>query len=329
MDKFPKEKISIVLQGGCVTDTKEVILSLQKLFPEAELILSTWENSDVSNLPTDKVIFSTDPGAIYCDKISGTLNNVNRQLVSTKAGIAAATRPFILKTRTDILFRDTKFLEYWGKYDDLPSLFLGNRLLICNYYTRNPRIFNTCFHPSDWIMFGRAEDIRAYYNGISLMSDEDGIWFRNHPKASTFFTNYLCRYTPEQHIFLSFLRQKQCVNCSCYYDHTPGLIEGTERVFAECFVVLDYQKQLGITFPKYDPNRYFEKHTLISHWQWKALYMHYCRKQQSILWYLYLSRSYLFCFLGRLRTICVLILDRLNLKETVKKILSTKQKKQH
>ena len=314
--------ISIIIQGAISPNTAEVVHQLRHLFCGAEIILSSWRNSNLKSICADKIIQSDDPGGVVADPVTQTMNNVNRQLVSTKAGIAAATRPFILKTRTDILFRDTKFLEYWGKYDDLSSPFLGNRLLICNYYTRNPRIFNTCFHPSDWIMFGRAEDIRAYYNGISLMSDEDGIWFRNHPKASTFFTNYLCRYTPEQHIFLSFLRQKQCVNCSCYYDHTPGLIEGTERAFAECFVVLDYQKQLGITFPNYDPNRYFEKHTLISHWQWKALYMHYCRKQQSILWYLYLSRSYLFCFLGRLRTMCILLLDRLNLKEFVKKMLS-------
>ena len=316
-------QISIVIQGRVDNVvTAQRIETIRAHFPTSEIILSTWENSNVAGLSVDKVIFSEDPGAVYCDEVAGTLNNVNRQLVSTQAGLAAATRPYILKTRTDILFDNADFLEYFGKYDDVPSKYFQNRLLICNFYTRNPRVFNTCFHPSDWIVFGKAEDVRAYYNNTPLMSEEEGNWFRSREKETTFFTNYLCRFTPEQHLFLGFLRQKEQADCSCYYDHRPQLVEQTERAFAECFVVLDYQKQLGITFPKYNPNRYLEKHTLLSHWQWKALYSHYCKHSVSFLWFIYRIRALAIRAASGVRTLGVRLLDKLGIKESVKRVLS-------
>lgn len=104
------EGLSLVVQGGVNNPlTARCMEALRKQFPNAELILSTWESSDVTGLLADKIVFSPDPGATVCDEVAGVLNNVNRQLVSTKAGIAAASRPFILKTRTDILFRNADF----------------------------------------------------------------------------------------------------------------------------------------------------------------------------------------------------------------------------
>lgn len=317
------KNISVVCQGAVEHPvTKECLVALRNVFPKAELILSTWTGTDISGLPYDKVVFSSDPGAVYCDTVTQTLNNVNRQLVSTQAGLIAATRPYILKTRTDILFQDAEFLSYFAKYDRVPSANFQNRLLICNYYTRNPRVFSTCFHPSDWIVFGRAEDVRGYYAGTPLMTAEEGVWFHSRCKQSTFFTNYISRFTPEQHIFLGFLRQHRPVACDCYYDRTPALVKETERAFAECFVVLDYGKQLPITFTKYNPNRYLERGTLISHWQWKALYRHYCRGGFSPLWPIYLLHAARRRTLTGIRTRCIRCLDRLGWKEAVKGILS-------
>ena len=313
--------ISILVQGKVVNESQHILKQLREIMPNAEIILSTWECSNITDLDYDKIIFNSDPDAVYCDEVTGTLNNVNRQLISTQTGLAATTRPFILKTRTDILIHNSDFLEYFGRYDDVPSTYFRNRLLICNYYTRNPRVFDTCFHPSDWIVFGRAEDVRAYYESIPLMGSEEGNWFRTREKASTFFTNYLCRFTPEQHIFLNFLRQHSEVDCQCYYDHRKALVEQTERAFAECFVVLDYQKQLGITFPKYNPNRYLEKHTLIHHWQWKALYQHYCANSSAMLWRMYLVYAGALCLASKIRTCMVRLLGKLGLKEMVKSML--------
>lgn len=320
------ENLSVIVQGGIDNVlTARCMESIRKQFPNAEIILSTWENSNATGLVADKVVFSPDPGAVYCDEVAKILNNVNRQLVSTKAGIEVATRPFILKTRTDIMFHSADFLSYFGKFDGVPSKYFHNRLLICDNFTRNPRVICTCFHPSDWIVFGRAEDVRDYYRNIPLMTQEDGDWFRNRKKEFSIYTNLICRFTPEQHIFLGYLKQKEFVNCKCYYDHRVNLVVQTERAFAECFVVLDYQKQLDIEFLKYNPNRYKDKYTLISHWQWKALYQHYCLSSVSILWVMYCALNCFLLGVSVLRTFLIRVLDCLGLKETVKRFLRGRQ----
>lgn len=316
--------ISIVVQGAYSDITLICLSSFRKIFPNAEIILSTWQNSEVSSPDADRIIFSDDPGTVFADKVAKTLNNVNRQLVSTKAGLAAATRQFVLKTRSDVVFHNGNFITYFGKYDGIQSPYFQNRLLICNYYTRNPRISHICFHPSDWLLFGTRSDILQYYETIPCMSESEAGWFETRKKASAIFTNYLCRFTPEQHIFLSFINKYQPVDCNCYYDFSCNLAQRTERAFADCFVVLDYQKHWAISFSKYDPNRYLEKYTLISHWQWRAIYGHYYRRGPALGWWCYRIRIFLFALLMLMRKTCVRILDFWGIKELVKKVLSSR-----
>lgn len=114
-------EISVIVQGGIGKLTEESLRSLVNALPGAEIILSTWKGMDTGGLHYDKLVLSQDPGAVYCDRVAGTLNNVNRQLVSTQAGLRAATRPYILKTRTDILFENAEFLSYFQKYDSVPQ----------------------------------------------------------------------------------------------------------------------------------------------------------------------------------------------------------------
>lgn len=315
--------ISIVVQGEIHEQfTPAVITSLRKSFPEAEIILSTWEGSNTDPFDVDKCCFSVDPGAVLADEKSQTKNNINRQLISTQAGLKLATRSYILKTRTDIVFHNADFLFWFKKYDVIPSLYFENRLLICNYCTRNPRVFPACLHPSDWIVFGNQADVKKYYQHLPLMTDEEGTWFRSHSKGTAFLKNYICRFTPEQHIFIYFLRGLSDFECTCYYDCNPDLVALTEKSFAECFVVLDYQRQLPISFLKYNPNRYRDRYTLISFWRWQALYRHYCKKIFSFYWYAHLLSALFLSFVSKVRAVAIKILDCLGLKETVKSLLT-------
>ena len=152
--------VSIVVQGVINEYTKECLLSIRKNFPNAQIILSTWVNSEIDDLDYDKVVFSEDPGASIIDDVSGTLNNVNRQIISTKSGLKQAERKYVLKTRTDIIWNDDNILNYFALYDEgYNSKHFHNRVLICNYYTRNPSVLPLPFHISDWIAFGLNEDI--------------------------------------------------------------------------------------------------------------------------------------------------------------------------
>lgn len=319
--KIVSGDISIVIQGAVSSDTKTVLKSLRTVLPGAELILSTWEGTNIDGLDFDKSVLSPDPGAQMADEISGTVNNVNRQVVSSVAGLKAVSRPFVLKTRTDIIINSAKFLSYFGKYDNNAPHIFKNRLLICNYYTRNPRAMKICFHPSDWLLFGNTEDVRLYYCNIPLQTDQDADWFRFHKKTQTLFTNYLSRFTPEQYIFINFLRQFQSVPIECYYNFNHALMHLTEELFARCFVVLDYQDQLDIHFIKYDPNRYLEKHSLLSHKQWLVIYRHYCARTMPLCWWCYCISNGVARFSFFARKAVVKALDVIGLKETVKSLL--------
>lgn len=311
----------MIVQGAVSEFTPACLKSIRASFPAAEIILSTWEGTDVSGLVADKFVFSDDPGSQTGDEQAGIPNNVNRQIISTQAGIAYASGKYILKTRTDILIESGDFVSYFGKYDFQKSSYFENRILISNFYSRSPRSAKICFHPSDWMAFGNADDIRKYYNYLNLQSEEDANWFKTHDKKESVYLNFICRYTPEQFIFLQYIKQFCSVDFEyhCYVSRNNIVL--TEKLFAECFVVLDYGKELKIRFAKYSPNRVREKHTLISHRLWKALFTHYCEDKHSFYWFWYLLVCRIDEIISILRHFTVRILTILGIKESLKRFL--------
>lgn len=132
------EKITVVVQGAIVPDegrgTKEVCASIRALLPGAEIILSTWENSNYQGIPYDKVLENKDPGALDSQyegrEKSAVRNNFNRQLISTLHGIREAGREYVMKLRSDSLLRDLSFLRFYEKY--------GREQNIACFEPRNP-----------------------------------------------------------------------------------------------------------------------------------------------------------------------------------------------
>ena len=107
--------ISIVIQGAInPTETPKCISSIRHNLPEAEIILSTWEGSDTSNLDYDKLVLNQDPGATSITK--KIKNNMNRQLLSTQNGLKIAEKKYVLKLRSDLILSNTNFLKYFDKF---------------------------------------------------------------------------------------------------------------------------------------------------------------------------------------------------------------------
>ena len=83
------EDISVVVQGAInKEETPKCLKSIRKFLPEAEIILSTWEGSDISAIDGlyDVLLLNKDPGCGYYYKNESGIksNNLNRQLVSTR-----------------------------------------------------------------------------------------------------------------------------------------------------------------------------------------------------------------------------------------------------
>lgn len=103
--------VSFVLQGKNVKgQTALCCKSIRKHFPDAEIILSTWEGENVNITNCNKIIYNKAPGAeiFTMDK---KRQNQNRQIVSTKNGILDTHRKYVLKLRSDIKINGKKFLN--------------------------------------------------------------------------------------------------------------------------------------------------------------------------------------------------------------------------
>ena len=165
------KEISVVVQGAIDKKlTSKCLKSIREHLPEAEIILSTWEGSNVEGLDYDILLLNQDPGgykhdfAIY--NAPRSMNNFNRQLVSTLNGIKKVNRKYILKLRTDLILTNSNFLSYWNLFESRDSEYtlFKHRVLCSSIYSRENSCqsgtgFPTPFHPSDFWFFGLATDL--------------------------------------------------------------------------------------------------------------------------------------------------------------------------
>ncbi len=172
-------EISIVIQGPIYKDSTSLVCKkMRELFPNAEIILSTWEGSNLTDLDYDIVLLNKDPGGTLLFKDQKLLNNLNRQILSSSNGIKKATRKYCLKWRTDLLLKDDKFLQHFDKYPERNPKwkFFKKRVLV--HYPTLPYIYP--LSPTDISCFGLTEDVLTYWN-LPLQPKEEANYFMDHP----------------------------------------------------------------------------------------------------------------------------------------------------
>lgn len=103
--KILSKEVSVVFQGAINQKYIENgVDSVRKYLPESEIIISTWEGQLLPSSCADKVdriLFNRDPGGTIFTR-NGKIQNQNRQIFSTKEGILASTRKYVLKLRSDM-----------------------------------------------------------------------------------------------------------------------------------------------------------------------------------------------------------------------------------
>lgn len=164
--------VSVVLQGPVRFETPESVESVRRLLPEAELILSTWEDEDVSGLGPIRVLRSEKPSApIQHDRLS-VPNNLNRLIRSSKVGVAAVTRPYVLKMRSDMVLDSLAFLDTFECFPERgPMPLFAHKVLVPALFSRTAyRGHAVPFHLSDWAVFGLAQDVRALFPNFRKLS---------------------------------------------------------------------------------------------------------------------------------------------------------------
>lgn len=285
--RVPISAISVVVQGPVLKPveglsgegiTHQCLKSIRKNFPGAEIILSTWRGEDIKGLPYDILIENEDPGAQICHERLPLLNNVNRQIVSTREGLKLASRPYAIKVRSDMLFTGTGFLEFFGRYPARCSewTFLRERVINCSVFAKNPRRqFPFPYHPGDWFFFGHRDDLLAIWDIPLAPEREISKWYdvRDRPSVDL-FPHLQSRYYPEQYVWLSFLKKHIEADIDYIWDCPEEKIEKSEKSFANNLIFLEPDR-IGIRSLKYRL-KLDDWAGVYSFGEWERLYRKYC-----------------------------------------------------
>jgi hypothetical protein len=206
--RCPSAMNAIVVQGAVTKDvTVHVLRILTALNPDNLVLLSTWDDTDPELLAeaasiADEVLTSAPPA------IAGVQNR-NRQIVSTRAGIERAIdlgARTIVKTRTDLAILGESVFEQaerWLQNFDASRahrLGLQNRLIVPSSYTRKYLLY----HPSDLVMLGAAEDMAQFWS--APLDPRSGELMAVASQDSAMATVNLAGHPAESYLGLQFCR---------------------------------------------------------------------------------------------------------------------------
>lgn len=277
--------ISVVVQGAVdEKNTSLCLKSVRKYLPGAEVILSTWEGASTEGLDYDIVLYNKDPGG-WRDGKTDIPNNLNRQIVSSKNGIKAASKKYCIKIRSDIIFRSNHFLTYFNQFPKRNSEYqvFQERVVFCSYFFKRYlgeaqyTVHPTPFHISDWFAFGLKGDIFLLFD-IPLAKEPRNTNYLNTHKIETVGIDMFGashQYAAEQYIFLKCIQKKLAPPLfSSIVEYTKENIIFSEMVTANNCIVLN-PSQMSIYCGKngLDPYCTWSKNELcLPQYVWEGLY---------------------------------------------------------
>lgn len=247
--------ISVIIQGPLYRKLspsrgiEHCIDSLRYHLPGAEIVVSTWTDEDVADLDVEVTIQSEDPG--FMRDCSGNIININRQLVSTLAGIKASTRPYVMKFRADHNLTSSAFARL-GEYTEVPKhgRLFQQPITISNLFVRDPLRFPMLYHISDLVGFGTREDMLKFWEHKVFAYHE---LFKPRPNINP-FGNFLgfsaMKLNPEQALMTALLR-KHGLNVDLAYpcEVRSADLELWETILHADFRTLEW-KESGVDFPE-------------------------------------------------------------------------------
>ncbi len=252
--------ITIVLQGSVKAYAQRdavpfarILKRTREALPGATIIVSTWEGTDLpGSLPIDALVLSKDPGPLAPLKLTDfKSNNINRQIVSTQAGMRAVRTPYAVKLRTDCYLEHASFIDYYET--QLRRDKRAERIVTSSFFTLDTAVFERIpYHVSDWFQFAPTEVLQAYWDA-PLMSAAAGRFYENQPHvegSNVFERRFRAEFAVEQHVGMHYAKRLG-YTCPRYLNDTSGqVLRDYHRFLSRELLVLD-PWQSGLVFPKY------------------------------------------------------------------------------
>ena len=255
--------MSVIVQGPVIGGpekagherlTWRALESVRRVFPGAQVILSTWSGSDLRKLEADTIVCSTDPGSIVC-KRAGTedyVNGVNRSIISTLAGLRAATRPYAVKLRSDCELIHDGMLAHLEAHSERCDEFrvFTDRIICGELFSRDPYITSFLFHPADVFHFGRTDDLLRLWDQPLAPAEDTERWHESGFNRPWVMTEGLpIRYVPAQYLWITALKKAGHDFSLRYCMELPhSLVGASELSLLNNFSLID-ERSLGLAFP--------------------------------------------------------------------------------
>jgi hypothetical protein len=245
------DDLSIILQGRWTDRTAAIIDKFRQAAPDAEIIVSSWPGTEYAGPADIRLVVSADPGP-FDIRVDGAVvhkDNLNRQVVSTAAGLAAATRRFSLKWRADFDFDVEKMNGFLSLHlTRLRSGTNARKVVVSSVTTANP--FATAglvFHVSDWFYLAQTAVLKVCLLDRPVAESDEtacissaGLEARGFPFG---------QFTAEQWMVMPLTRAFIRGNLPAY--NAPIWRNGFLRLARNNLLVVD-PSALGLVTGKYD-----------------------------------------------------------------------------
>lgn len=151
--------------------TDNLIRSIRRFFPGSPIIFATWNSPDITRLSTIKdvnLVLLEDPGSGFRYDGLSHPNNINRQIISSKAAVANAKTEYVVKMRSDMLLtsnRIKRILSNLPSTPDSPVSIFSKYVAVLDRLTLDPSgPLGFPMHPCDHLQAGLLDDVRKYWN---------------------------------------------------------------------------------------------------------------------------------------------------------------------
>jgi hypothetical protein len=171
-----EHNVGILLQGIVNDWTKKIIDEYEQNFPDAHILLSTWDTENTKDICCDVIKLEppNDP------------RHINHQIIGAREGLKKINSEIIMKCRTD------QFIHNKNIFNIFENGCSKNKIMIPNFSTFS----NVEYWASDLCQIGYRETLLEFWNSIQYF---DGNWDENrtsfeNPITEIFLTaNYIIK----------------------------------------------------------------------------------------------------------------------------------------
>jgi hypothetical protein len=189
-----------------------LITSIKHFYPKSPIIFSTWDSESVDFSGGITLVLSKDPGSGLRYKNRPEKNNINRQIISTRAGLNAVKTRFVVKMRSDLLVENRRLEKIIDKLPKTPSHSLSifeNYIIVLDRLTFSPnKKLNPLLHVTDMLQAGLTTDVRRMWDIPIMTSAQENFYENVEPILASKVANHLPEFRAEQYFWNELIRKE-------------------------------------------------------------------------------------------------------------------------